>query len=101
MIFLMIFFILVCLMLIFMVIVTPSQDGGLASAFGGMGSDSFFGTQASRHINRFMVFLAVTFLLVAMVINYINMGAHADEGGSFDPNPVPGATEPAPGPDNK
>ncbi len=44
MIFLQIFFVIVCLLLIFMVIITPSQEGGLASAFGGMGSESFFGT---------------------------------------------------------
>lgn len=70
-----IFFVLVCLLLIFMVVITPSQEGGLASAFGGMGSDSFFGTKAHRHINRFTVFLAVAFVLIAMVINWRNARA--------------------------
>ena len=94
-----IFFVLIALMLIFMVIITPSQEGGLASAFGGMGSDSFFGTKAGRHINRFTVFLAVTFIVLAMAINYMNMGRTAgDGGGKFDPGPAAPPTEQAPPP---
>ncbi len=69
MIFLQIFFVIVCLLLIFMVIITPSQEGGLASAFGGMGSESFFGTKVHRHVNRFTILLAVLFLGLAVIIN--------------------------------
>jgi preprotein translocase subunit SecG len=65
-------FVLICLFLIFMVVITPSQEGGMAAAFGGMGSDSFFGTKAHQHINKFTLFLAVSFLLLAVVINLIN-----------------------------
>src|SRR6185295_14658170 len=54
-----IFFIIICILLIFMVVITPSQEGGMAAAFGGMGSDSFFGTKAHQHSNKFTVFLAV------------------------------------------
>jgi protein translocase SecG subunit len=70
-----IFFIIICILLIFMVVITPSQEGGMAAAFGGMGSDSFFGTKAHQHINKFTVFLAVSFLVLAFWINWTNKDA--------------------------
>lgn len=65
-------FVIICILLIFMVVITPSQEGGMAAAFGGMGSDSFFGTKAHQHINKFTVFLAVSFLVLAFWINWTN-----------------------------
>jgi protein translocase SecG subunit len=70
-------FVIICLLLIFMVVITPSQEGGMAAAFGGMGSDSFFGTKAHQHINKFTVFLAVSFLVLAFCINWTNKGGVA------------------------
>ena len=67
-----ILFILVCLLLIFMVVITPSQSEGLAGAFGGMGSESFFGTKAHQHISKFTIGLATAFLILAIVINTAN-----------------------------
>ena len=64
-----ILFVIVCLLLVFMVVITPSQSEGLAGAFGGMGSDTFFGTKAGQHINRFTIGLAVSFLVLAILIN--------------------------------
>jgi len=65
-------FLIVCFLLILIVVITPSSEGGMAAAFGGMGSDSFFGTKAHQHINKFMVFLASGFLLLAVIINRVN-----------------------------
>jgi protein translocase SecG subunit len=76
-----ILFVIICLLLIFMVVITPSQDGGMAATFGGMGSDSFFGTKAHQHINKFTVFLAVSFLVLAFCINWTN------KGGATTPSP--------------
>ena len=70
-------FVIICILLIFMVVITPSQEGGMAAAFGGMGSDSFFGTKAHQHINKFTVFLAVSFLVLAFFINWTNKGGVA------------------------
>ena len=67
-------FVIVCILLVFMVVITPSQEGGMAAAFGGMGSDSFFGTKAHNAINKFTVFLAVSFLCLAFWINWSNKG---------------------------
>ena len=77
-----ILFVIICLLLIFMVVITPSQEGGMAAAFGGMGSDSFFGTKAHQHINKFTVFLAVSFLVLAFFINWTNKGGVAGETGT-------------------
>ena len=52
----------------------------MAAAFGGMGSDSFFGTKAHQHINKFTVFLAVSFLVLAFWINWTNKDGTAASG---------------------
>ena len=67
-------FIIICLLLVFMVVITPSNEGGMAAAFGGMGGDTFFGSKANQHINRFTIFLAVSFLVLAMALNYLSAG---------------------------
>jgi len=73
-------FIIICILLIFMVVITPSSEGGMAAAFGGMGSDSFFGTKAHQSINKFTVFLAVSFLALAFWINWTNKLTPTAEG---------------------
>ncbi|MBI4565507.1 MAG: preprotein translocase subunit SecG [Planctomycetes bacterium] len=88
-----ILFILVCVLLIFMVVITPSQSEGLAGAFGGMGSDTFFGTKAGQHINRFTIFLAVMFMVLAIGINRLSAGEKKAE-----ESILPSTTEPAPAP---
>src|SRR5258705_5403741 len=83
-----ILFALVCLLLIFMVVITPSQSEGLAGAFGGMGSDTFFGTKAGQHINRFTIGLAIAFLVLAIAINLL-----ATSRGGKKESMVPGRIE--------
>ena len=82
--FLSIVFIVVCLILVFLVIITPSSEGGIAAAFGGMGSDSVFGTKAHSHINKTVVVLSVLFLVLAIAINLLNTRAIAERGGNFE-----------------
>jgi protein translocase SecG subunit len=89
-------FVIVSILLVFIVVITPSQEGGMAAAFGGMGSDSFFGTKAHQHINKFMVFLAVTFLALAIVLNYMNSTSAQKGSGGPQRKPVAGETAPAP-----
>jgi preprotein translocase subunit SecG len=45
-----------------------------------MGSDSFFGTKAHQSINKFTVFLAVSFLVLAFWINWTNKMGPIGEG---------------------
>ena len=88
-----ILFVIVCLLLVFMVVITPSQSEGLAGAFGGMGSDTFFGTKAGQHINRFTIGLAVSFLVLAILIN-----VYATRGAGVTAPLVPTQSAPAPAP---
>lgn len=81
--FLTILFVIICILLVFMVVITPSQEGGMAAAFGGVGSDSFFGTKAHSHISKFTVFLAVSFLVLALAINKLNAVQKAAGGGGL------------------
>ena len=90
-----ILFALVCILLVFMVVITPSQSEGLAGAFGGMGSDTFFGTKAGQHINRFTVGLAVSFLVLAILINVYAPRRTATGRPLVDPNKA-APTAPAP-----
>ena len=73
-------FIIICLLLVFMVVITPSNEGGMAAAFGGMGGDTFFGSKANQHINRFTIFLAVSFLVLAMALNRMSSGTATGPG---------------------
>jgi len=84
--FLTILFVIVAILLIFMVVITPSHEGGMAAAFGGMGSDTFFGTKAHQHINKFTLFLAVAFLVLALGINMLE--ARRQVANQAAPDPV-------------
>jgi protein translocase SecG subunit len=84
MIILTILFILICILLVFMVVITPSQEGGMVATFGGLGSDSFFGTKAHQQISKFTVVLAVGFLVLAIWINKLNAGGNARPSGRAD-----------------
>jgi preprotein translocase subunit SecG len=108
--FLVIVFVIICILLVFMVVITPSQEGGMAAAFGGMGGDSFFGTRAHQAINKFTVFLAISFLVLALAINKLNAGSGPSKGSGLGtqineklpPPPaqpgMPGSLPPAPAP---
>ena len=92
-------FVIVCILLVFIVVITPSSEGGMAAAFGGMGSDSFFGTKAHQHINKFMVFLAVAFLVLAVALNYLNATSPREATGSGKrPSAASDAPPPQPSP---
>src|SRR5882672_10265296 len=91
-----ILFVLVCLLLIFMVVITPSQSEGLAGAFGGMGSDSFFGTKAHQHISKFTVGLAVAFLVLAVAINSAAKRPTGKADSVMDGTSAPASPSPSP-----
>lgn len=65
-----IIFVIISLMLVFIIIIQPSTGEGLASAFSGVGSESFFGTKLMSRVAKFTWFLATLVLLLAIYINY-------------------------------
>lgn len=63
-------FLIVCLMLIFIITIQPATGEGLASAFSGVGSESFFGTKLMSRVAKFTAFLAGLMVLLAIYINF-------------------------------
>lgn len=62
-------FILVCMLMIAVVLIQPHEGGGLASAFGGGVSDSFFGTKAISYAWKFTIVLVIVYFALAVIIN--------------------------------
>jgi preprotein translocase subunit SecG len=82
-------FTFLCIFLIFIILIQPSHGEGLASAFGGGGiGESFFGTKAGQHMNRFTVILAILFLLLAIILNRVRHSAFKEEFGPGQPPPI-------------
>jgi preprotein translocase subunit SecG len=65
---LMILFVIACIFLIFIILIQPSAGEGFG-AFGGIGTESFFGTKAHKQISKFTVVLAIIFLILSILIN--------------------------------
>lgn len=68
-------FAFLCLVLVFLIAISPAQGEGLASAFSGVGSESFFGSRAQSKINWITAGLAVTIIVLAVAINLANAGS--------------------------
>src|SRR5688500_18848354 len=96
-----ILFIVVCVFLILLILIQKGRGGGLASAFGGAGGNTAFGsktgdvlTWATSIVFGVFVILAVTMNLVANHIDSKRPGATAttDGQGSSLPISIPGGT---------
>lgn len=86
-----ILFILVSILLIFIILIQPARgEGGIAGAFGGGMSESFFGTRAHQQINRFTIWLALAALALALLIN---MSSSKSADGSVAPSAPPAKGE--------
>jgi preprotein translocase subunit SecG len=66
-----ILFLLIALMLCFIILVQPAKGDGIASAFAGVGSESFFGTKAHQSMSRITIVLSVLVLALGIIINMI------------------------------
>jgi preprotein translocase subunit SecG len=62
-------FILVCILLIAVILLQPSSEGGLGAAFGAPGAESFFGTKAISFFWKLTIVLAAIFVLLAIALN--------------------------------
>lgn len=74
-------FIFVCILMILIVLLQPSQGEGLGSAFGGGISESFFGTRAMTWLGRATIVLAMVFLVLAVVLNLMPRDTSGDDKG--------------------
>lgn len=61
----------ICILLIIVVLVQRARGGGLAGAFGMGGSDTFLGAIQNKEIVRWTTWLAIAFILLAVVRDFI------------------------------
>lgn len=61
-------FCLVCILLILLVLLQPAHGEGLAGAFGGGVTDTFFGTKALSYAWKLTIGLAVTYIVLAIAM---------------------------------
>lgn len=74
---LLILFVIASLLLIFMVAIQSEGGSGLGGIFGG-GSDSSFGGQTSKVMNKFTAILGTSFLVLAILLAVINKSPSSD-----------------------
>src|SRR5687767_14186697 len=74
--FLMVLFIIVCLFLILLVLIQKGRGGGLASAFGGMGGNTAFGSKTGDVLTWATSIVFGVFLLLAIVLNLMANSRH-------------------------
>ena len=96
---LMVLFIFVCLLLILIVLIQKGRGGGLASAFGGMGGNTAFGSKTGDVLTWATSIIFGVFLLLAIALNlmansrhssYLQAGGAPVEGGTTQTPNVPG-----------
>src|SRR5687768_17945968 len=69
--FLMVLFIIVCLFLILLVLIQKGRGGGLASAFGGMGGNTAFGSKTGDVLTWATSIVFGIFLVLAVSLNLL------------------------------
>src|SRR5688572_28041345 len=65
-------FILVCLILILLILIQKGRGGGLASAFGGAGGNTAFGSKTGDVLTWATSIVFGVFLLLAVVLNLVS-----------------------------
>ena len=90
---LMVLFIIVCLFLILLVLIQKGRGGGLASAFGGMGGNTAFGSKTGDVLTWATSIVFGVFLLLAIILNLMANSRHNSSlrasGGVADTTPAP------------
>ena len=64
-------FIIVCIFMILLVLIQKGRGGGLASAFGGMGGNTAFGSKTGDVLTWTTSIVFGVFLLLAIILNLI------------------------------
>jgi preprotein translocase subunit SecG len=63
------FFILLCIVLCFVILIQESKSSGLGASFGGSASESIFGTSTADVLKKFTAWLAVIFLISCIILS--------------------------------
>ena len=91
-------FVLVCIIMILIVLIQKGRGGGLASAFGGAGGNTAFGSKTGDVLTWATSIIFGIFLLLAIILNLLSGGtSNASPSSSSGTNP-PANSAPAGGP---
>ena len=91
-------FIIVCLFMILLVLIQKGRGGGLASAFGGSGGNTAFGSKTGDVLTWATSVVFGIFLVLAITLNLLANHYHNQRMGSAPVtivNPNPGPSTPA------
>ena len=75
---LLVLFVIVSLLMIFLVAIQDEQSEGLGGIFGG-GSNTAFGSHASSVVTKATATLAVVFMILALVVAFVNKSPSQDK----------------------
>lgn len=70
--------VLIAIVLVVLILVQPSKDGGLGSAFGGLG-ENVFGAHAMDHLSKVTVWLISAFFVLALALTVLNRYEQKDD----------------------
>ncbi|MEM4248594.1 MAG: preprotein translocase subunit SecG, partial [Candidatus Nanoarchaeia archaeon] len=89
--------VIIALLLIPLILVQQTKDGGFGSAFGGMG-ESVFGVHAASHLAKLTVIFASAFLVVTLALTVLTGHRNVPKKGILEQQPQieTAATEKAP-----
>lgn len=70
--------VLIAIVLVVLILVQPSKDGGLGSAFGGLG-ENVFGAHAMDHLSKVTVWLISAFFVLALALTVLSRYEQEDD----------------------
>src|SRR4026209_2795951 len=79
-------FILVCVFMILLILIQKGRGGGLASAFGGAGGNTAFGSKTGDVLTRATSIVFGVFLLLSVTLNLLAKNQADDTGDAPNPN---------------
>ncbi len=80
--FLIVIFVLICILMTFVILIQSSKGGGLAGTFGGMdamGGSMFGGRGAGDFLTRLTTGLAAAFMVLALLLGLMTRGELSEE----------------------
>jgi preprotein translocase subunit SecG len=64
-----VFFMMLCALLCFVILIQESKSSGLGASFGGESGDSLFGTSTADVLKKFTAWLAIIFISSCLILS--------------------------------
>ena len=85
----------VSILMVVLILVQESKDGGLSGAFGGVGGggSALFGASMQKDLAKFTAFLAIVFAVSILIMGILSSGEGSDSIAAGNPTPALSAPE--------